>query len=53
MILTLNKQLRGNTVETYGDWKVTARHSAGEVLRVWVQHVRTGERKFLTLPVGA
>jgi hypothetical protein len=52
MILTMNSNRKGNTMETYGDWKVTARHSAGQVLRVWVEHVRTGERKFLSLPVG-
>jgi len=38
-------------METYGDWKVIRRHSQGNVLRVWLEHVSTGERKFVTLPV--
>lgn len=38
-------------MNTYGNWKVLAQHAAGDVLRVWVQHIVTGERKFVTVPV--
>lgn len=38
-------------MDRYGDWKVIAQHAASGVLRVWVEHVITGERKFVTVPV--
>lgn len=39
-------------MERYGDFRVIARHSShGDAMRVWVEHVRTGERKFVIIPV--
>lgn len=38
-------------MSVYGDWKVIAQHAQGDVLRVWVEHVRTRERKYVTVPV--
>lgn len=38
-------------MSTYGNWQVIAQHAQGNVLRVWVQNVTTGERKYVTVPV--
>lgn len=39
-------------MDRYGDWRVIRQHAQGNVLRVWVEHVTTGERRFITIPVG-
>ena len=40
-------------MERFGDYKVLARHSHGaDAVRVWVEHVRTGERSFHILTMN-
>lgn len=39
-------------MDRYGDFRVIARHSHGsDAMRVWVEHVRTGERQFIIVPI--
>lgn len=38
-------------MDRYGDYRVIRQHSQGSVLRVWAEHVKTGERRFITLPI--
>lgn len=35
----------------YGNHPVIRQHAQGNVLRVWVEDITTGERRFVTVPL--
>lgn len=39
-------------MDIYGNVRVIRQHAQGDVLRVWVEDLTSGERRFVTVPLN-